>query len=70
MAKFYGSVKGARGEATRLGHKELETIAASWKGAVSVYLYEADGETRYRVSQRPWHGQGVDKVIAEGRIGE
>ena len=70
MANFFGSVKGARGEATRLGHSELQTVAASWKGAISVYLYELDGKTRYRVSQQPWHGQGVSRIVGEGIIGE
>lgn len=48
MAHFYGTIKGQRGQASRLGGKTsgLETYAASWQGAVSVRLWvdEATGK--------------------------
>jgi hypothetical protein len=41
MARFRGTVKGHRGEASRLGHAAggLLMKAATWNGHVSVYLY-------------------------------
>ena len=41
MARFRGTVKGGRGEASRLGHSTtgLWTKAAGWKGNVEVRLY-------------------------------
>jgi hypothetical protein len=38
MARFYGSVQGDRGEATRLGHRQLHVSARSWEGSVSIDL--------------------------------
>jgi hypothetical protein len=42
MAEFYGSVQGAQGEATRLGHTNsgLRTSAQSWDGSIIVNLYK------------------------------
>ncbi len=73
MAHFYGVLKGSRGEATRCGTKNsgLETVAASWQGAVRTYLYVDDsGQTCYRVTESPWHGTGINRVLAEGVIGK
>lgn len=74
MSHFYGTLKGARGRATRCGHKSsgLVTQAASWSGAVEVELRhdEATGKDRYTVRQMPWHGRGVGEVLAEGVVGE
>lgn len=41
MARFYGSVKGNRGEATRCGHARggLFVTAKTWHGWVSIQLY-------------------------------
>lgn len=70
MAHFYGVLKGARREVTRCGTKAsgLETTAASWQGAVSVYLYAKDGVDYARVSLRPWHGQGTDRLLYDGPV--
>ena len=38
MAKFYGSVIGNRGEATRLGHTRIKTAARSWDGSIVTEL--------------------------------
>jgi hypothetical protein len=71
MAHFYGTLKGSRGEATRCGTKSsgMDTVAASWQGAVKVYLYEKDGTDMARVELAPWHGAGTRKVIYEGPVG-
>lgn len=70
MAHFYGSVQGARGEASRLGHKSsgMATTAASWKGSVHTYLYEEGGVDMCRVELRPWNGAGVNRLLYEGPI--
>jgi hypothetical protein len=70
MAHFYGTVQGARGEASRLGHKNtgLNTVAASWQGAVEVDLYERDGIDWARVSLRPWHGRGKSVELYDGPV--
>jgi hypothetical protein len=41
MAMFYGTVQGARGEATRLGHSVtgLRTSAQSYDGSIIVNIY-------------------------------
>jgi hypothetical protein len=68
MAKFIGKVRGGRGEASRLGHKSIQTVAASWQGAVSVELREVEGHIIADVSLRQWHGGGVTKAIWQGRV--
>ena len=70
MAHFYGVLKGARGQATRLGHKGsgLHTVAASWKGAVRVDLFMIDGEDWAEVRLIPWHGAGVYKTLYRGPV--
>jgi hypothetical protein len=75
MAHFYGVVNGqAKTQATRRGSKSqgLITKAASWHGAIQVYVYHNNetGKDEYVVEQTPWHGAGVSKVIAKGVIGE
>ncbi len=72
MAHFYGSVKGSRGEATRLGGKGagMRTTAASWSGAIHTRLYvDDDGHDCVRVYETTWNGAGVDREIYRGRVG-
>ena len=43
MSKFYGSVQGNRGAATRGGHSMIKTSAQSYNGSVITYLsYDED----------------------------
>lgn len=44
MARYYGTVRGQRGPATRLGHSMLRTYARTHAGAVSVALWPYDGK--------------------------
>lgn len=41
MARYRGTVRGGRGEASRLGHKTtgLTTVAKSWHGIIETRLY-------------------------------
>lgn len=68
MAHFFAQVLGARGRAvSRLGDKSsgVETVAASWNGAIKVTLFQKDGRDWYRVEQTPWLGVGRSRAIAE-----
>lgn len=72
MAHFYGTIKGTRGEASRLGGKSsgLQTYAASWAGAVRVYLYVNDaGVDMARVSLTKHRGSGLDRELYNGPVG-
>ena len=72
MSHFYGVLNGSRGEITRQGTKAsgLNTIAASWKGCITVHVYVDDqGRDCYRIVQEPWQGAGVHEEIACGFIG-
>lgn len=72
MAHFRGTIKGARGEASRLGHKRsgLCVEAQSWQGKVSVGLYhdEATGLDMARVWLVPHHGNGSTKELYIGPV--
>lgn len=72
MAHFYGVIKGARGQATRCGGRDsgMDTIAASWAGAVRVHAYDRGGTDWVRVEMMPWRGAGTHRVLYEGPIGE
>jgi hypothetical protein len=54
MARFFGTLQGGRGEATRLGHASsgLRVTAASWSGKVCVQAY----------ADEPRNGGDVDCV--------
>ncbi len=70
MAQFYGTLLGSHGQASRLGGKAsgLNTIAASWNGGieVSIHYNSETGEDRFCIYQTPWHGQGINELIATG----
>lgn len=70
MSHFYGTLQGARGEATRCGTKSSGLIvkAASWQGAVSVTLTEINGVDYATVDLIHWHGAGTTKRLYNGPI--
>ena len=74
MAQFYGTIKGQRGKASRLGSKSsgMHVMAASWQGAVSVDLWHdhETGQDRYEVYLNTHHGAGVSMCIATGIVGK
>jgi hypothetical protein len=74
MSHFYGTLQGMRGEATRCGSKDsgIDTVAASWKGAIRVSVYHDDetGEDRYDIAQSTWQSSGINQSIATGVIGK
>ena len=76
MSHFYGSIptSARRTVPTARGHKStgITTRAASYAGAVVVSLYhdENTGTDRFEISQQTHLGAGVNRLIAEGIIGE
>lgn len=75
MAHFYGVVRGsAKSPATRTGSKKtsLETIAASWDGAIKVLAWynEEEDEDWVMISFIRWEGAGTDMMLYEGPISE
>jgi len=71
MSALYGTIEGAKGMATRCGHRELVTHSACWNGAVRVELQhdKKTNSTSYRVELVPWRGTGENKLLAEGVMG-
>jgi len=74
MSRFYGTVQGNRGEASRGGSKEsgMVTWCASWEGAIYCCAYY-DEETKrdvVLVKKAKWHGAGEERVLYRGPIGE
>jgi hypothetical protein len=68
MAKFRGTIKGGRGEASRLGHTSLRTSAASWEGAVYVELSVKHGVDWAYVHLGQHHGKGTYRVLYDGPV--
>lgn len=72
MAHFYGTVRGQRGEASRLGSENsgLRVSACSWQGRIEVELMSTDKGDKYWVHMRQ-HGSssGWEGCIAEGLLG-
>lgn len=71
MSKFYGTLQGSRGQATRCGHQQITVQAASWKRAIQVQLsVDKDGIERFDVTMIQWQGVGDYQHICSGRVGE
>jgi hypothetical protein len=76
MSHFYGSIPTSARKTvpTARAHKStgLTTVAASWAGAVRVYLWHdaETGKDKYEVFQTRHHGAGVEKLLSQGVIGE
>jgi hypothetical protein len=71
MSRFYGTVQGHRGEATRMGSTKsgLTTWCASWQGAVRCEAYVGkDDEDYIRVEFQPWQGVGITRLLYDGPI--
>ena len=73
MAHFWGSIKGNRGEASRLGTKNsgLHSVTASWQGAVETYIsYDTEtGKDIASVFLIPWYGKGTRQTLYVGPVG-
>lgn len=73
MSRFYGTVQGNKGQATRCGHATsgIRTEAAGWGGCIEVVVFGERGsdDDFFVVTMRPWHGSGDSVRIASGVIG-
>lgn len=67
MARFHGIIKGGRGEATRLGHTSLTTVAQSWTGDVRVVLYAIGDTDCVDITVGP-HGDAFSRTLFNGTI--
>lgn len=73
MAHFYGIAASGGGKSTRCGTKDsgMETICASWQGAVRCEAYvDEEGRDCVRVEKMPWHGAGENRILYDGPIGK
>lgn len=70
MGHFRGTIKGYRGEASRLGSERsgLTAHIASWRGAVSVHLYVQNGVDYAKVELVPHFGRGRNVPLYDGPI--
>lgn len=64
MARFYGTIQGGRGEATRLGHANtgLRITAQSYAGDVRVHLYVQEDEDHCCITVTD-HGDSYASLI-------
>jgi len=74
MSHYYGTLQGNRGKATRCGTKKsgIETWAASWEGAIRVFMWH-DKETGYdrvRIELKPWQWAGESALLFDGTLQE
>ena len=59
MARFYGTVHGARGPASRLGHRDLHVTAQSFAGDIVVDMWRDDEDNeQVSISCRQHSGNG------------
>lgn len=66
MSRFYGTVQGGRGEASRCGHATtgLRVAAGSWSGGVFVRLWvDAEGRDCAEVRIDQWRGGGPSPPV-------
>lgn len=73
MARFRATVRGDKSnstEASRLGHRHIRTVTASWAGAVEVRMWKDDADVdMVEVSMVPHHGAGETRLLYCGHVG-
>ncbi len=67
MAQFRGTIRGARGGASRLGHKAtgLTVTADGWDTGAKVYIQHVDGRDRVTVLRTGGSHGGAETVVAQ-----
>lgn len=72
MAHFYATIKGNRGEASRMGTKDsgIVSYTASWFGAIRTQLWydEEKDCDMVKVEMVPWRGFGERRHLYTGRV--
>lgn len=71
MARFYGTVQGARGEATRLGHADLHVTAQSFAGDVVVKMWRDNDDKEWvEIGARKHDGGGSTHCLYLGKVAD
>ena len=71
MANFRGTIRGARGEASRLGHSRLEGRVAGWNIGVGLCAYRADDDTnRIGIHVDEGNGYNAGRSFSLGTVEE
>lgn len=68
MAQFRATIQGARGPASRLGHKNrgITAIINGWNTGIRVHAFHKDGKDIFTIVKTDGsNGNGMDKLIAE-----
>jgi hypothetical protein len=70
MARFYGTVQGGRGKASRLGHGTtgLEVSAKSHSGDIEIRMFDVGGEDHVQIHVVPHGNFGYGKQIYSGPV--
>jgi len=73
MARFYGTIQGARGPTSRLGHSSLHVSAQSYQGDVNVSFHRMDTDKvevdMVTIAVRP-HDGGPGVYLYSGPVTE
>ena len=64
MSRFYASIQGHRGPATRIGHGEIDGHIRGWESGVRVHGSDGHGVDVFKI----WvtsgsNGRGMDRLI-------
>lgn len=72
MSRFFGTVKGNRGQATRRGHASggLLVQAKSYTGDINVLLHAVGEEDHARITATEHNSRTVGQVIYDGPIAD
>lgn len=76
MSRFYGTLDGSRGQATRCGTASsgMRSVAASWSGAAMATTYtkarfsSAEDTDRATLDLAMWHGTGRRLFVYDGPV--
>lgn len=68
MAKFYGTLQGNRGEATRCGTDRIDVSAQSWDGSVIVSLWYKEDDLMVRIETSKRSTCYGDKTLYSGKF--
>lgn len=65
MANLIGYLQGSRGQASRLGHTDIQSRLETWQGSIVTTL-EKDGTFTVRIGQKGSYGE----VVATGNVND
>lgn len=69
MSRFYGTIQGSRGQATRCGHHQMRATAASWNGcAMADTTIGPDDRDYAELRLGTWQGNGCRLWLYDGPV--